>query len=169
MKKILAVLLCLLLLFAFVACDSNDEYTEDTPQSSTESASPAFHVNISGVKIELGADADPVIKALGTPKSTREGVNCGNQGTVKEYIYGSFEVYVLVSDKSSTIDGIKLLDDTVSTPEGIKIGSTESDVKSKYKSPTKASSSSYTYISGHKNLKFNFRDGAVIEINYLTA
>ena len=52
-------------------------------------------------------------------------------------------------------------------PEGIKIGSTQHDVDTKCKNPTKSSESSYTYTSGKNNLKFNFRDGAVVGIDYM--
>ena len=68
---------------------------------------------------------------------------------------------------TSTIDKIVLLDDTVSTPEGIKMGSTENDVKSKLGTPTSKAASSYTYVSGNKNLIVTFRDGAVVDIDYM--
>ena len=174
MKKILAIFLCLLMMLTFVACDSGDDHkgdngAGDTPKTTAaaSSATVKYYVEVGGVKIELGADADAVISALGTPKATAEVGNCGGQGTLTKYTYASIEVYVLTSGSSKTIDQITLLDDTVSTPEGIKIGSAQNDVKTKCKTPTKSSDSSYTYTSGNKNLKFNFRDGAVVGIDYM--
>ena len=173
MKKILAIFLCLLMMLTFVACDSGEDYDDDNGGSgaattkATESASVKYYVNVGSVKVELGADADAVITALGTPKATAEVGNCGGQGTLTKYTYASVEVYVLTSGTSKTIDQITLLDDSISTAEGIKIGSTQNDVKTKCKTPTKSSESSYTYTSGNKNLKFNFRDGAVVGIDYM--
>ena len=175
MKKILAILLCLLMMLTFVACGSGKDNNKDDGGSSgsaattkaADSASVSYYVNVGGVKIELGGAADAVITALGTPKATAEVGNCGGQGTLTKYTYASVEVYVLTSGSSKTIDQITLLDDTVSTPEGLKIGSTQADVKSKCKTPTKTSDASYTYTSGANNLKFNFRDGAVVSIDYM--
>lgn len=172
MKKILAIFLCLLMMLTFVACDSGDNKGEsggDDTQKTTTTASATvnYYVEVGGVKLELGADADAAIKALGTPKATAEVGNCGGQGTLTKYTYASIELYVLTSGGSKTIDQITLLDDTVAIPEGIKIGSTQNDVKTKCKTPTKSSDSSYTYTSGNKNLKFNFRDGAVVGIDYM--
>ena len=178
MKKILAIFLCLLMMLTFVACNSDDGYQDDggddTPKAKTTTAAAStatstvkYYVNVGNVKVELGADAEAVISALGTPKATAEVGNCGGQGTLTKYTYASIEVYVLTSGSSKTIDQITLLDDTVSTPEGIKIGSAQNDVKTKCKTPTKSSDSSYTYTSGNKNLKFNFRDGAVVGIDYM--
>ena len=176
MKKILAIFLCLLMMLTFVACDSgkdNNKKSEGGDSGSavttkaSESASVKYYVNVGSVKVELGGDADAVITALGTPKATAEVGNCGGQGTLTKYSYASVEIYVLTSGTSKTIDQITLLDDTVSTAEGIKIGSAQADVKTKCKTPTKSSESSYTYTSGNKNLKFNFRDGAVVGIDYM--
>ena len=173
MKKILAIFLCLLMLLTLLACDSGDDNKDKSDDGAAKttaaesSAKVKYYVEAGGVKIELGADADAVITALGTPKATAEVGNCGGQGTLTKYTYASMEVYVLTSGSSKTIDQITLLDDTISTPEGIKIGSTKHDVNTTCKNPTKSTESSYTYTSGNKNLKFNFRDGAVVGIDYM--
>ena len=167
MKKIFALLLCALMIFAVVACDSNDEYTDDNGGDKVDASKASFYVTVGSVKVELGADADAVISALGTPKSSEPQGTCGGQGTLTKYVYTSVEIYVLSSGSSNTIDQISLLDDTVATPEGIKMGSTESDVKSKLGTPTKTSSASYTYTTGSKNLTLNFRDGSGVGVDYM--
>ena len=169
MKKILAILLCALMLFALAACKTDDGYQDDDDKGSSGSkgSKVSFFVTVDNVKVELGASADAVIEALGTPKSSSPVGSCGGQGTLTKYVYASLEVHVLATDKTSTIDKIVLLDDTVSTPEGIRMGSTESDVKSKLGTPTSKASSSYTYVSGNKNLIVTFRDGAVVGIDYM--
>ena len=173
MKKILAIFLCLLMLLTLLACDSGDDNKDKSDDGAAKttaaesSAKVKYYVEAGGVKIELGADADAIITALGTPKATAEVGNCGGQGTLTKYTYASMEIYVLTSGSSKTIDQITLLDDTISTPEGIKIGSTKQDVDAKCKTPTKSTESAYTYTSGNKNLKFNFRDGAVVGIDYM--
>ena len=173
MKKILAIFLCLLMMLTLVACSSakdngkGDDDSKATTTKATESASVKYYIEFTGVKIELGADAASALAALGTPKATAEVGNCGGQGPLTKYTYASLELYVLTSGTSSTIDQITLLDDSIATPEGIRIGTAQADVKTKCKTPTKSSDASYTYTSGNKNLKFNFRDGAVVGIDYM--
>ena len=173
MKKILAIFLCLLMMLTLAACNSakdngkGDDDSKATTTKATDSTSVKYYIEFTGVKIELGADAEAALAALGTPKATAEVGNCGGQGTLTKYTYASLELYVLTSGNSSTIDQITLLDDSIATPEGIRIGTAQADVKTKCKNPTKSSDASYTYTSGNKNLKFNFRDGAVVGIDYM--
>ena len=169
MKKILAIFLCLLMMLTLVACNSakGDDDSKAMTTKAIESTSVKYYVEFTGVKIELGADAEAALATLGTPKATAEVGNCGGQGTLTKYTYASLELYVLTSGTSSTIDQITLLDDSIATPEGIRIGAAQADVKTKCKTPTKSSDASYTYTSGNKNLKFNFRDGAVVGIDYM--
>ena len=173
MKKILAIFLCLLMMLTLAACNSakdngkGDDDSKATTTKATDSTSVKYYIEFTGVKIELGADAASALAALGTPKATAEVGNCGGQGTLTKYTYASLELYVLTSGNSSTIDQITLLDDSIATPEGIRIGTAQADVKTKCKTPTKSSDASYTYTSGNKNLKFNFRDGAVVGIDYM--
>ena len=167
MKKLILSLVAVALATAAFAQKKELMSWDEATTKATEGAAVKYYVEFTGVKIELGADAEAVIDALGTPKATAEVGNCGGQGTLTKYTYASLELYVLTSGTSSTIDQITLLDDSIATPEGIRIGTAQADVKTKCKTPTKSSDASYTYTSGNKNLKFNFRDGAVVGIDYM--
>ena len=170
MKRIFALLLCLVMAFAVVACDKdggdNVEGTKNDDKG-TQKSSVSFYIDHSSAKIELGGDAKAVITALGTPKSTSPMGNCGGQGTLTKYTYASVAIYVLTSGDKETVDQITLLDDSVKTPENITIGSTKDEViKACGSAYSKISDSSITYTSGNKNLIIQLRDGAVVGIDY---
>ena len=60
--------------------------------------------------------------ALGEPDSTFESNSCAYQGKDKFYYYDGFEILVNDVDGTERITGITIADDTVSTPQGVKIG-----------------------------------------------
>lgn len=174
MKKIIALALCLILCaFCFVACDDKGDKgdTDNDKDKGGESSSVSvdFSVTYNSTKITLGADAKPVISALGTAKSTSPMGNCGGQGTLTKYTYTSVEIYVLTNSAGAeTVDQITLLDDTVKTDKGIVIGSTKDDVTKDYGNGySKSGETGIVYSSGNKNLKFTFRDGNVVGIDYM--
>jgi len=172
MKKIIALILCLLLcIFCFAACEEKKDNGEADNDKGGESSAATvdFSVTYNSVKIELGADAKSVISALGAAKSTSPMGNCGGQGTLTKYVYQSVEIYVLTNSAGAeTVDQITLLDDTLKTAKGISIGSSQDDVTKAYgNNYTKASETGMTYSSGSKNLKFTLRDGNVVGVDYM--
>ena len=66
--------------------------------------------------------AADVLAALGEPDSTFESNSCAYQGKDKFYYYDGFEVLVNDVDGTERITGITIADDTVSNPQGVKIG-----------------------------------------------
>lgn len=172
MKKFLALLLCLMMAFALVACDSkkdkksNDD-DDDGGASTVKKSSVSFYVNYNSAKIELGADAKAILAALGTPKKTADQGECAGLGRVTKYVYASLEIFTLNNGKTETVDAIKIVDDAVKCPEGVGIGSAAADVlKACGSNPTKKSDTGITYTSGSKNLIFSLRDGAVVGVDY---
>lgn len=167
MKKILALLLCLIMAFLVVACDGNDSTQNDNEGNKNKESSVSFAVNYKSVKIELGADAGAVLSALGEAKSSSPMGNCGGLGTLTKYTYDSVEIYVLESDGKASIDQITLMDDAINTSEGVGIGSSLDEVlKACGDGHSKKTDTNITYTSGTKNLVFQFRDGSVVGIDY---
>lgn len=172
MKKIIALLLCLLLcIFCFAACEEKKDNGEADNDKGGESSAATvdFSVTYNSVKIAIGADAKGVISALGAAKSTSDAGNCGGQGTLTKYVYASVEIFVLTNSAGAeTIDQITLLDDTVKTDKGISIGSSKDDVTKAYgKGFTQSGENGMIYSSGSKNLKFTLRDGNVVGVDYM--
>ena len=63
-----------------------------------------------------------MLSALGEPVSTFDSNSCAYQGKDKFYYYDGFEVLVNDVDGTERVTGITIADDTVSNPQGVKIG-----------------------------------------------
>jgi len=165
--KYICIALALLCVLSLAAC--NGDEAKETEGGSENSAGVSFYMTYNNVKIELGADADKVIDALGEPQKKTENGNCGGLGTQYKYSYPSIDIYVLEStDGNAVIDQITFRDDLVSTSEGVSIGSTLAEAKKALGEPTSSTSSALLYTKGQYNLKLGIDGDLITEINYLT-
>lgn len=124
MKKIIAMILAAMCVFALCAC-GNDGGSEGNDGKKTEEYVPDYGelCYASGdVKFGILDPAENVLAALGEPDSTFESNSCAYQGKDKFYYYDGFEVLVNDVDGTERVTGITVVDDTVSTPQGVKIG-----------------------------------------------
>ena len=86
----------------------------------------------------------------------------------KTYTYkgGSFSISTNPSGNSDIISSIMLNDDTVSTAEGICIGSTSDEVVAAYGESANATETTMTYDKGSSSIVFVLQDGKVNNIIY---
>ncbi len=85
-----------------------------------------------GTEITMHAPAEPVLTALGEAKAYTETASCAFEGLDKTYFYGSFYLSTYPGEDGDRISGLWFADDTVTTPEGITIGSGRSQVAQAY-------------------------------------
>lgn len=71
----------------------------------------------------MNENMEPLVKKLGDADNYFESDSCAFQGKDKVYTYGSVKITTYPKDNKDYVYTIELLDDTVSTPEGISIGS----------------------------------------------
>ena len=114
-------------------------------------------------------DADAVIGKLGDPIDLVETPSCGGGAEPdREYTYAGFKFNTVNENGVNKIVKIVLTDDSVSTPEGISIGSTRDEVVAAYgDSFTENSSGTLTYTDGATKLMIGIKDGAVSAIHYV--
>ena len=164
MKKLFALLLCLVMTLGFAACEKDESNDNGTK---TES-SIDFSIQYNSVKIELGADANAVLSQLGAAKSQSEMGACGDQGTVTKYTYDMIELYVLKNGDKATVDQITILGDLVKAKNNVTIGTAKDDViKAFGDGYAKCDDNEIRYTNGKKNIKFQLRDGSVVAIDYM--
>ena len=106
MKKFIAIILAVLCVFALCAC-GNDGGSGDNDADKTAEYTP---------------DYGELYYASGEADSTFESNSCAYQGKDKFYYYDGFEILVNDVDGTERITGITIADDTVSNPQGVKIG-----------------------------------------------
>ena len=169
MKKLIALMLGVLMLLGMTACKKEDAGASDQGEDSAPAVSGkvTYGITYNSVSIMLGADASPVLDALGSPTSEKEGGNCAGQGTLTEYTYPSIKLIVLTVGDKKTVDQITFTDDGIKTPEGITIGSSREDVIAAYGEIKGASDTSLTYTAGQKSLKLVFKDGFVKSLDFI--
>jgi hypothetical protein len=89
----------------------------------------------------VGMDAATAMSELGTVKSSRDVNNCANGYINKAYTYGDtndLEISVEQDkDGKEIVAAITLMTDKVKTEEGLKVGDSDSTVKSIYKDAVK--------------------------------
>ena len=154
MKRFISFALALMMLFFFVGCDKEEV------NYSFKSGEVGFSVH---------HDADAVIEKLGDPIDLVETPSCGGgEEPDREYTYAGFKFNTVNENGLNKIVKIVLTDDSVSTPEGISIGSSRDEVVAAYgESFTENSSGTLTYTDGTTKLMIGIKDGAVSAIHYV--
>ena len=154
MKRFISFALALMMLFFFVGCDKEEV------NYSFKSGEVGFSVH---------HDADAVIEKLGDPIDLVETPSCGGgEEPDREYTYAGFKFNTVNENGLNKIVKIVLTDDSVSTPEGISIGSSRDEVIAAYgESFTENASGTLTYTDGTTKLMIGIKDGAVSAIHYV--
>lgn len=106
---------------------------EVQPQQPAATAAPAaeetkelaLYFEGKGVRLEPMMEAAPVLQALGAPIGTFEADSCAYLGKDLYYYYPGFELTVNEVDGVERITAITVVDDTIVTPQGLRIGDEE--------------------------------------------
>ena len=153
-KKITAIVLTATAAFGvFTACNNTNEpgsddvvvissgsnATQDTYSTHIADANDAgYYCEYNGTKVRVNTDANAILAALGSDYQYFEAPSCAGLGMSKTYTYnnGAFVISTVPVGNIDLISNVVLLNDSVSTPEGIYIGSTKDDVIKAYGNPT---------------------------------
>lgn len=176
MKKLICVLIAVTLVFGFAGCGGNDvkepgqsaAVTQQNDPAATQSAAPSgpdLYFESNGVKIRPYDLIDDVVAKLGEPKGTFKAPSCAYQGMDVVYTYNGIQLTVNDIDGAKHVSVIMVLDDTVSTPDGVKIGQAEEEMKSKL-SGAAGESGIYRIESGTTTLQIQTADSKVKSILY---
>ncbi len=125
MKKLCSIVMALTLILSLSACNGGEPTPSEAP------AAYAFPA-ADGYVLELNADMAQVLEKLGEPVSYFEAASCAFDGLDKTYTYAGFTVTTRPDGDKDYVNDILLTDDTVATAEGVRIGSSLSDVTAAY-------------------------------------
>ena len=156
MKRVSLFLLAAVTLLSLVGCGS----TDIDPQEEN------FSFTYNGTKITLGAEAVPIIDALGEPRSYTEEPSCAFEGMDKTYYYGSFYLSTYPMEGKDYVYNLWFADDGVATDEGIRIGSTQSQVEDAYGKDCFNGTNIFVMPKGQSKLVILIEDGKVSSIRY---
>lgn len=160
MKKCTALLLLFTLVVALLltACNSNG--------TNPNSNDYIYSFSYNGVSITPGGSFDEIKSGLGAYTSYFEAASCAFDGNDKIYTYGSVQINVSPLAGVDTIYMVILLDDSLATPEGIRVGSTRDEVIAAYGYGGVDNGTSLVYVAGLTELVFILRDGCVTSVQY---
>ena len=148
--KRFVVFACLLAALLLAGCGAPD---------SVDAAAQAAYVFQSGeAAVTAGDDMAQVLPALGDPKSYFEAPS-----------YPGFVITTQPEGEKDLVNAVVLTDDSVTTPEGIYIGSSPEDVRGAYGTPAEEGETALIYTRGGVKLTFILENGKVCSIEYLIA
>lgn len=189
MKKIISMLLVLVLALSLAACggETNNDTPKDpvqteapeAPGNTQETEAPAEETEIpaapaaesyvfdyNGTEIVMNANATEILAALGDPVSYTEEASCAFEGLDKTYYYGSFYLQTYPMGDEDFVYCVWLVDDSVTTPEGIYIGASQAEVENIYGAEGYNGSNAYIMTCGDSKLTVILKDGVVNSIQY---
>ncbi len=181
MRKFFAVVISSCMLVGLAACGGDEKVIgqdqnkveatkapekEENKDAEQEKKSNGYVFTNNGLAMEVDADAAAYVSQLGEAVSYYESPSCAFDNLDKFYTYHGFEIDTYYMNGKDLVLGIVLLDDTVSTTEGICIGDTQEKVTSAYGTPTETTDNSATYKKDNMKLVFIFKDGVVAAIEY---
>ena len=174
-KKIIGCVLMATMMLA--GCASKEKTITDQPKSSTESttaesttasaSSYSGYVFESGsVSIQMDAEAAPYLEQLGEEESYYEASSCAFGDLDKVYTYNGFELDTYQVDGVDYVSAVILLDDTVTTPEGLSIGDSADKVTELYGAATTSDDTQIVYEKEDMKLIILLQDEVVTSIQY---
>lgn len=170
---------CLFLAAVLAACGPSSPATSApaSGQPSAASSAPSagtpeadryiFAVSSAdGFQVSINQDMAEVLAALGEPQSYFEAASCAFEGLDKTYTYSGFSITTRPDGESDFVNSILLLDDSVTTREGVYIGCSADDVTAAYGQGA-ADEGVISFTGNCSVLNFVLRDDSVVSIEYL--
>lgn len=125
-----------------------------------------YSFSYNNVSITPGSSFDELKPLLGEYTGYFEAASCAFDGNDKIYTYGSVQISVSPLAGVDTVYMVTLLDDSVATPEGIRVGDAKAAVLKAYGDKGVDNGASIVYIAGLTELVFLIRDDCVTSVQY---
>ena len=104
---------------------------------------------------------------FGEEQSYSEIPSCAFQGTDKVYNYSAYEITTSDINGQETIYSTYLLDDSIATPEGVKIADDKNAMVTAYGEDYQENGNEYIYTDGIVNLSFIIENDTITSIQYV--
>lgn len=121
------------------------------------------------VKIVTDIEVSDILEALGEPLSYFEAASCAFEGLDKMYTYDHFEIDTYPDGDKDYISSIILLDDMITTPEGVYVGMTKGDMEAAYGTEYEVIAGTYVYTQGNTHLSFVMKNDEIVSITYTSS
>ncbi len=139
----------------------------ETAQSTAETSHSGFLFQSGDVIIGMNEDVAPILSGLGDYSNYAETPSCAFEGLDKIYSYNGFDLYTYPKGSTDYVNSIYFIDDSVATPEGIRLGSTVEEMLAAYGEDYVEEYGVYTYTKEKSTLSFIVTDGVIESIEYV--
>jgi hypothetical protein len=174
MKKVLAITLVLMMIFALVGCSgSGDVSSDETPSSPSSSNVSSENVNTDSGKITLGTAelsvgmviTEDIINKVGTPDDIMSAPSCFFDGADTIYVYEDFSLYTYRDGDKDYLYIIELSTDKNATELGGKVGMNIADIEELYGLGSTGTATSKVYKLGENSkLRFTFDETETVTL-----
>lgn len=147
--------------------EKETEALETEAESQKEPTHSGFLFRSGDVTIGMNEDVAFALSSLGEYSNYAESPSCAFKGLDKIYSYGGFDLYTYPIESTDYVNSIYFVDDSVSTPEGIRLGSTVEDMLAAYGEDYEEEYGVYTYTKDKSTLSFIVTDGVIESIEYV--
>ena len=144
----------------------DEDYIQTIVGDIEDVPNPPFFLTLGGVDIHMGVNINEIKNALGGPIAEFQTPSCAFDGTDIVFRFPGVQVHTIPIGDSNFVHTIAIMDDTVSTSEGIMLGSSLEDLIDLYGSNYVREFGMYTFTRAHTSISFYVRDGMVISIIY---
>jgi heme-binding NEAT domain protein len=142
------------------------ESQENNGNAQTEQ-SDSLYYETNGVQIHTYDLADDVFASIGKANGTFEAPSCAYQGSDFFYYYDGFQLTVNEVDGADHVTIIMIVDDTVSIPQGVKIGDTKETMLQLMGDDYTDKNGLYEFVSGNTTLQIQVKENSVVSIMYV--
>lgn len=151
------IILSILLVGLLVGCSS----------STADQTVDEFFFDVEGKTIIIGETVNNVVTTIGEPADQYKSPSCAFDGEDNVYDYESYQITTYVTNDNEIYTGVYILDETIQTEEGIRIGSSKQEMIDVYGEDYSENYGAFTYNKGKTDLSFVIIDDVITAISYL--
>ena len=136
--------------------------------ASKKESTGTYSLTVNNIEINVNMDAEDAIKGLGDPETYFEAPLCADVGKALTYVYPHFELGIIEKESELKVYSITLVDDLISTDEGISLGADSNDVISTY-GEMNIENGVLRYYGDQMQLEFIIHDDVVASVRYVSS
>ncbi len=165
-KKIIFVIIAILIIVGIVGivCFGGKKNSDNNAKE-TNADQSTFSVKYKEVDITPGKEFSE--EKIGEESNLSEIPSCAFNGVDKVYTYENFEIIVASVNGEDTVYSVYFDDDTMETPEGVKVTDTKDKMIEKYGTNYKQElGNKYIYTNNNVELSFIIESDVITAIEY---
>lgn len=167
MKRKKMIVFCMAaVLYVLCACAKEPDSENKEKEEKETTVQDAYYYEYEDQKIYIAQRIEEAAAVLGDNYEYFEAPSCAAQGMDMFYYYQNLTIRVNEIEGEKVITEIYFKNDTVATPEGVRINSAYADVVGKYGSGYDMNGTAMEYLRGDTLLIIDMKDGKVAGIVY---